>query len=242
MTTRSILTCAVFLLALSLLGAQPTQSREFRLLALTSESITGIFYELKGEKVPVIAPVGAPSASYAMPAKQTLTFYKEIPAPPTASPGTKPIKQPIADISLSGTPPLLVLLRPAGPNAAVPYTGECLTFKRGAQPQNSGQFFNRTTRKTAVSYGPEQFILEPGESRVVTFDAPKKRGEVMDFKIGYSKPDGSWVLAENVQMYKEENGKQLILFLENPRFGSGESDFQVFYITDWYHPQPEPTP
>lgn len=71
----------------------PIKPRQFRLISMVG-TYENIYYQAQAGKPPVsLRLTRAPSAPLQVPAGSTLQFFREIPPPPDAPPGTPPIRQ-----------------------------------------------------------------------------------------------------------------------------------------------------
>lgn len=145
------------------------QARTFRLTA-TAGVYDDLFYDLRGIKTSVFAAMNGLSVPYVSPPGKTLSFYRELPPPEGSPPGTKPIKQVVAEIALPvDSKRSIVLIAPAPPNSPLPLVGVAIEELPKEHTIGTFRVFNLASHSAAFGLEDKVVSLDPQASAIVPF-------------------------------------------------------------------------
>ena len=191
--------------------AEPAATRTFRILSLVGSRLDLNYEPSRNQPTVSISLSQAVSSAYAAPADGRLEFFRELPPPPDAPPGTKPTRQVLlatrfpADASRC-----LIALQPAGPGRSDPLIARVLPDDAGQHPAGTMRIINLSHFQTAVKLGDDTYVFAPDENRL----APLAKGKLRVSVQTAVQTGGSWQSVARTARRVEQNVRG---FMSSPR-------------------------
>ena len=204
-------------LVLAWAGFYPTAHAEpepkppvvFRTIALGSP-VADLFYELKGESVPVTAGSSGLSSAYVVPPGGRVLFYRLLPA---EKPGDKPRRTPVSEVSIGEGGPYLVLMAVNEETAAI--NTLLVEDSWATHPVKTMRVFNFSRRHALVKLGESLIELPTGQSHIFSYAEGGKERIQVKFQVA-TKENEAWVLRVGGPQVTLPKTRSTIVLIDQP--------------------------
>ncbi|MBW8781515.1 MAG: hypothetical protein JF599_06480 [Verrucomicrobia bacterium] len=146
------------------------QVRSFRLLN-TKGVLEDLVFDLNGKKIPVFSTTTSLSQPYPCPATSSLVLYRETPPPPSAPPGTKPVKTIVAEVKIQKQfLHSIVVLTPLSEESSATFQG--MAFEDLPKEHKPGTFrlINLSSLPAALSLNRQVTPAAAGQSIITPYE------------------------------------------------------------------------